>query len=221
MKVRNLFVIAGLLTGSVLFTSCYQHNYYDTHPDPNNNNSGSNYQSSFDEEFNGTDLYSWSFTDAADSAYASITGGSYQYVDYSMAKSSMTVVPTGINTSGNFAVRTSIKSNNIMGLIFGASSTDNGYAFFIDSTGSYSLYKEGIGTVASTIVIPATIDTPLVAKKGWNQLEVDQTNGTWTGFINGTQVFTMAARSITGGNFGFKILPGTVGYADYLKVNND
>jgi hypothetical protein len=106
-----------------------------------------------------------------------------------------------------------------MGLIFGASSSSNGYAFYIDTVGNYSLYQEGTGTTASTVIIPSTSDT-LAIKNDWNTLEVDQTNGNWTGFINGTQVFQMTARPISGSNFGFKVLPGTIGYADYLVVKS-
>ena len=106
-----------------------------------------------------------------------------------------------------------------MGLIFGASSSDNGYAFYIDTAGNYSLYKEGTGSAASTVIIASTADS-LAVKKGWNTLELDQINGEWTGYIDGTQVFQMAARSLSGANFGFKVLPGTIGYADYLIVKS-
>ena len=206
-----------------MFTSCLERDHYNAYPNNNNNNNNNNDNSktSFDEEFNGSDMYGWTFTSAADSAYAGISGGSYQYMDYSKTRSNMSVVSTGINTAGNFTVQTKIMADNMMGLIFGASSTDNGYAFYVDSAGYYSLYKEGTGSTLSTAIIPSTQDTTYAVRKGWNTLEVDQTNGTWTGYINGTQVFSMAARSISGNSFGFKVLPVTVGYADYLQVKND
>ena len=219
--MKAIHIAAGLLLAGTILTSCVQKNYYNTNPNNNNNNNNNTgYTYTFDEEFNGSDNYGWNFTDAADSAYASITAGSYQYVDYSLAKSNMSVVSTGANMTGNFTITTRIKSNNLMGLIFGASSTDNGYAFYVDSAGYYSLYKEGAGTVASTVIIPSTQDTLYALKKDWNALEVDQVNNTWTGYINGTQVFTMAARSLSGASTGFKILPGTIGYADYLTVKS-
>jgi|GEM_PF-530809 len=223
MKAKNLaLAVAMIVGGSVFFTSCMERDRYNTYPNnnyPNNNNNTSS--TTFDEEFNGSDLYGWTFSDAADSAYASIANGTYQYVDYSKVKSNMSVVSTNINTAGNFTIQTKIKADNMMGLIFGASSTDNGYAFYVDSAGYYSLYREGAGTTASTPIIPSTQDTTYALKKDWNTLEVDQTNGTWTGYINGTLVFTMAARTIYGSSFGFKVLPTTIGYADYLTVKND
>ena len=224
MRTRNLIAVAGLVIAGSMLASCYQRHDDYVNPNYNNNYNGNNYnnyQTSFDDEFNGSDNYGWTFSDPADSAYASLSGGYYQYVDYSTSLSNMSAVTTGINVASNFSVKTSLKSNKQIGLIFGASSTDNGYAFYIDTSGNYSLYKEGIGSVASTVIIPSTADTPYAIKNGWNMLEVDQTNGTWTGYVNGTQVFSMAARAISGSNFGFKVLPGTVGYADYLRVAND
>ena len=223
MKTRKY--VAGLtavVASSLLFTSCVQKNYYNANPNSNNNNGTTGgYTNTFDEEFNGGDSYGWTFTDVPDSAYATINSGNYQYIDYSTTLSNMSVVNTGANTTGNFTAKTSIKSNNQMGLIFGASATDNGYAFYMDSTGSYSLYKEGTGTAASTAIIAPTSDSTYAVKKGWNTLEVDQVNGIWTFYINGTQTFQMAARSISGSRFGYKVLPGTTGYADYLQVQSN
>ena len=220
MKAKQSLAIIGLLlAGTVAFTSCVQKNYYEANPNNQGNNNNGSYSYTFDEEFNGADNYGWNFTDAADSAYASIINGNYQYVDYSSAKSNMSVVSTGANTAGNFTVQTRLQSNNMMGLIFGASSSDNGYALYIDGSGNYSLYKEGTG-VASTVIIPSTPDGSAV-KKGWNTIEVDQVNNNWTGYINGTQVFQVAARTVSGDRFGFKVLPGTIGYADYLIVNSN
>jgi hypothetical protein len=172
----------------------------------------------YNEQFNGRDNTVWNFTDAVDSAFASVTDTGYQYVDYSAVKSSMTVVSTSANVADNFTVTTRVRSNNMIALIFGASATSNGYAFYVDTAGNYSLYEEGYGATASTVVIPSTQDTLYALKKNWNTLEIDQANGTWTGYINGTQVFSMTARSLAGGSFGFKILPGTIGYASSLEV---
>jgi hypothetical protein len=221
MKAKKYLALAVFIIGGTIgMTSCVQKNYYGVNPNNNhNNNNGSGYTYVFDEEFNGSDNYGWTFTDATDSAYASISNGSYQYVDYSAVKSNMSVVSTGANTTGNFSVQASIKSNNIMGLIFGASSSDNGYAFYVDTAGHYSLYKEGTGTTASTTIIASTADSTAV-KNGWNTIEIDQANGNWTGFINGTQIFQITARALAGANFGFKVLPATVGYADYLVVKS-
>ncbi len=220
MNQLYVLVIAGLLT----LPGCIQKNYYDANPNNNGNNYHSNDSTTttyiFDDEFNGTDRYGWSFTDAADSTYASISGGTYQFVDYSKTNYPNSVVMTNASTSGTLTIQTRIQSNNMMGLVFGTSSSDNGYAFYVDSNGYYSLYKEGFGSVASTTIIPSTQDTMYATKKGWNTLEVDQANGTWTGYINGTQVFSMAARTLGGSGFGFKVAPATVGYADYLYVKS-
>ena len=108
-----------------------------------------------------------------------------------------------------------------MGLIFGASSSSDGYAFYVDTAGNYSLYEEGSTVNSSIPIIPSTQDSLHAHKNDWNVLEVDQANGVWTGYINGTQVFSMAARSLSGGSFGFKVLPGTIGYADYLTAKNN
>ena len=221
MKLNSFIAAIGIVIGGgVLFSSCVQKNYYGANPN-NNNNNNTNGQYVFDEEFNGADNYGWSFTDPADSAYAGIANGSYQYVDYSAVKSNMSSVNTGANVQNNFTVITRVKSNNIIGLIIGASATSNGYAFYIDTAGNYSLYQEGSGGNASIPIIPSTQDTLYAHKNDWNILELDQTNGVWTTYINGTQVFTMAARSLSGPGFGYKILPGTTGYADYLTVRND
>ena len=222
MKLNSFIAAAGfVIVGSVLFSSCIERDNYAVAPNNNNYYNNTNTQYVFDEEFNGADNYGWNFTDAADSAYASITGGSYQYVDYSAVKSSMSFVATGANVQNNFTVTTRVKSNNQIALVFGASATSNGYAFYIDTSGNYSLYQEGNGVNASIPVIPYTQDTLYAHKNDWNILELDQTNGVWSAYINGTQVFTMAARSLSGPGFGYKILPGTTGYADYLTVRND
>jgi hypothetical protein len=223
---RNIFYAGVLIAGFSLFASCIQKNYYESTPTNNgNNNSGGNnntsyYTYTFDEEFNGTDKYGWNFTAAADSAYASITGGNYQYVDYSAYRSNMSVVNTGADTRNYFSAKSSFKSNKTMGMLFGASATDNGYVFYIDTGGNYALYREGTATVQSVAIIPFTLATPYAVKNGWNTVEIDQANGMWTGYINGSKMFTITAATMSGSNCGFKILPGTIGYADYLQVTS-
>ncbi len=227
MRASNFLTILSLVVATTfLATSCVEKNTYEIVPannNHNNNNNGNNggYSYVFDEEFNGRDLYGWTFASSSDSAYASISNGSYQYVDYSYTKFNTSFVNTNANTTGNFTVQTKMQANNTMGLIFGASSTDYGYAFYLDTLGYFSLYKEGIGSIASTVIIPSTQDTLYAIKKGWNTLEVDQVNGNWTGFINGTQVFQMTARSVSGSGFGFKIAPATIGYADYIIIKSN
>ena len=221
MSRVKIFSVLCLLAGSALFASCVQKNYYNAGPNNNNNTGNISNAYTFDEEFNGADNYGWSFTDVADSAYAVISNGSYQYVDYSAVRSNLSVVTTGANVQGTLTVSTRIKSNNMMGLVFGASAASGGYAFYVDTAGNYSLYEEGTGGNASIPIIPSTQDTLYAHRNDWNTVEIDQAAGVWTGYINGTQVFSLAARSLSGSSFGFKILPGTVGYADYLLVKSN
>ncbi len=205
------------------FSACVRQDNYQPGPDPgpvNNNRGVDSAHFTYNELFNGTDNYNWVFASPTDSAYGSIGSSGYQYVDYSTFSFNSSVVYTYNSVSGGLIIRTKIMSNNVMGLIFGASPSDNGYAFYVDSNGYYSLYKEGYGTVASTAIIPSRQDTLFALKKGWNQLEIDQSAGTWTGIINGTQVFQIPAGGLAGSGFGFKIAPGTVGYANYLYVNS-
>jgi hypothetical protein len=219
MKLVKILVLAAI---GMSVASCIQrdnNNYNNAAP---NNNYPHNYiidsSYSYNEEFNGRDNNLWAYTDPADSAYASVTDSGLQYVDYSAVKSAMTTVYTGVNVADNFTVTTRVKSDNMIGLIFGASATSNGYAFYIDTAGNYSIYQEGVGSAASTAIVASAQDTLYALKDNWNTLEVQQANGTWTFSINGSQVTSMTARALSGNAFGYKILPGTIGYASYLKV---
>jgi hypothetical protein len=224
MKIIRVFSAIGCLL--LCFSGCVRQDNYQPGPDPgpvynNRNNQGVDSASyTYNETFNGTDNYNWVFTSPTDSAYGSIVSNGFQYVDYSMSSFNSSVVYTFNSVSGGLTIRTKIMSNNMMGLVFGASPTDNGYAFYVDSNGYYSLYREGSGSVASTAIIPSTQDTLYAVKKGWNQLEIDQAGGYWTGLINGSQVFQISAQALAGSGFGFKIAPGTVGYAAFLYVNS-
>ena len=225
MRVRNFLAVVGLLAaGSAMFTSCIERDDYNSNPNNNNYNHGNNTNSdttyALNVQFSQGKNSVWSFISPTDSAYAGDSGGTYQYVDYSTQLSSTTTLSTGANVQNNLIITTQIKSNNKMGLIFGASATSNGYAFYIDTAGNYSLYEEGSGTTASTAIIPSTQDTLYALKDNWNTIEMDQVNGVWTFYINGTQVTSMAARSLSGSNFGFKVLPETIGYASYLTVKS-
>jgi hypothetical protein len=55
---------------------------------------------------------------------------------------------------------------------------------------------------------------------GWNTIEIEQIGNRWKGYINGSQMFSIPAHTLAGNKFGFKVLPGTIGYADYLKVTS-
>ena len=140
MKAIHLALVsAGIIFAGSVITGCVQKNDYNSNPHYNgyNNNNGagntSGYTYIYDQEFNSGNVAGWVFTDAADSAYSTISDGSLQYVNYSFAKSSTSLVTTQANINGNFTVQTKLESNKIIGLIFGASATDNGYAFYIDT----------------------------------------------------------------------------------------
>jgi len=220
MKIVN---ILGLAAIGLSIGSCMGRDHdYNAGQNNNNYNHNHNYNTdsafSYDEEFNGKDNNVWTYTDAADSAYASVTDSGYQYVDYSAVKSAMTTVYTGVSVADNFTATTRVKSNHMIGLIFGASTTSNGYSFYIDTAGNYSIYQEGMGSTASTNIVPVTQDSLHALKNTWNTLEVEQVNGVWNFYINGSQVNTMTARTLSGNGFGYKVAPATVGYASYLKV---
>jgi hypothetical protein len=206
-KYQTLFV---LLTTTFLFTGCIiQEDRYDTQPQE----PVVGYQAIFNEDFS-NDTRGWAFDDPQDSAYAFVRDGAYKFVDYSYTGGYHTaVVPTGAPAGRNFLVQSRLTSNYAMALIFGASNSDYGYSFFIDETGYFAVYEEGYP--AQTI-----IDWQYSAdiQSGWNDVEVEQVDGYWYGYINGAKVFQTPARGLTGTQCGFMVLANTTGFADYLTV---
>jgi hypothetical protein len=215
MKTGKYTILAlGLLIAGSSLTSCVRNDYYNTEPDNNHNNTG--YQNEFYDDFS-SDRYNWGFGSPQDSAYANVQNGVLQFVNYALAGLQTAVVNTGASFNRDFSVSAKIKSDNKMGIIFGASTNSYGYSFSIDSMGRFELYNEGSQNMAGSFILnwtPSTAITP----GAWNILKVEQIGNNWTGTINGVQVFDVAAQSINGSQCGFILLPNTVGYADDLDV---
>jgi len=212
MKNKTLALIAIGLIAATSLTSCLVKADYTTAPAYNNNT----YYNVYDEEFN-TDDPGWSFTDSRDSAYGDVAQGTYELVNYSRTRGQLVAVNTGANMQYDFSVQTKMQSNNTMAMVFGASSADNGYALYIDNQGYFALYNEGSAYYAPNTVIDWTFNNTII-KGGWNNVQIVQYGNYWIGYINGTQVFKIPSQVLYGSQCGFKVLPGTTGYADYLEV---
>ena len=119
-------------------------------------------------------------------------------------------------TNSDWLIQTRISNNNAMALSFGAGNGEFGYTFFIDADGYFAVYDEGNSQEASVALIDWT--TTNTIRSTWNDLEIEQTGNTWTGYINGTEVFRMAARPMFGDRVGYSVVHNTTGYAEYLTV---
>ncbi|RYY14823.1 MAG: hypothetical protein EOO04_29625 [Chitinophagaceae bacterium] len=210
MKRKFALPLILILIASFSFTGCIiQDDNYNQQP----GNGSTGYYYLFNEDFN-ADNRGWSFDDPIDSAYALVTNGAYKFVDYSYAGGyNLAVVPTGAVTHRNFLVQTRLKSNYAMALIFGASNNDFGYSLYLDEQGYFAVYKEGY---PSQTIIDWQYNSAITA--GWNDVELEQIDGYWYGYVNNVKIFQTPARSLSGNQFGFMVLPGTTGYADFLTV---
>lgn len=208
MKALPLLALAA--AGLITFTGCVKNDYYNTKPAHND------YYNLYDEEFS-NDNAGWSFTDSRDSAYADVAQGTYELVNYSSTRDQALTVFTGANMQYDFLVQTKMQSNNAMGVVFGASKNDNGFAFYTDNQGYFSLYYEGSYSSAPYPLVAWTFDNNII-KGGWNNVEIEQVGNYWTGYINGKQVFHIPSQVLYGSQCGFKVLAGTTAYADYLEV---
>ncbi len=210
MNRKNVTLTIALVVFSALgFTGCIirEDNYVPPPQQP------VGYQNVFNEDFN-NDRRGWTFDDPRDSVHAFVTDGLYKFVDYSYAGGyHITAVPTGAQVNRDFLVQTRIKSNNAMALIFGASNNSYGYSFFVDDQGYFAVYKEGSPT--ETIL---NWQSSTAIRTGYNDVELEQVNDYWYGYINGVKVFQLPARYLSGSQCGFMVLPNTTGYADYLTV---
>ena len=123
------------------------------------------------------------------------------------------VVTTSANFNRDFLIQTRIKSNYAMALIFGASGSSYGYSFFIDEAGYFAVYKEGYHP---EVILDWQRSSAI--NSGFNDVEIEQINDYWYGYINGVKVFQTPARVLSGSKTGFMVLANTTGYADYLTV---
>lgn len=200
--VFALFAVTGLV-------SCVVHDndYYNTNPNQNG------YSYSFNEDFY-SDNRGWAFDDPADSAFGLVANGYYKMVDYSrLGTNHVAVVSTGVRTAGDFLIQTRMKSDYSMGLIFGASSNSYGYSIFLDNSGYFAVYKEGLHPQA---IVSWQYDPNI--RQGWNDVEVEQVSDYWYFYINGVKVYQTPARPLSGSQTGFMVLANTTGYVDYLTL---
>ena len=209
--MKRIFLsLAVILGASFLLSSCIRNDdYYNTPP-------VNNYRYIFSDDFN-NDQNQWSFTDNANRAYVSISGGQLHY-DYHPALSgtNTVAVTTGMPQSTRyFDIQTRIRSDNAMALVFGVSASDYGYSFFVDDRGYFAVYDEGTSTIPATKLIGWSVSGAI--RTGWNDLEIESTrSGSWVGYINGTQVFQIPAKPLYGNQTGYMVLNNTSGDADFL-----
>lgn len=208
-RITYIFAALLLLTGAMSMSSCVKHDdYYDTTP--------GGYNHTFNDDFN-YDNNGWSFSDPANSAYASVNNGLYKLSFLATGSGTYSsTIPTGANLNYDFLVQTRIKSDNAMGLVFGASSGSYGYSFFIDDSGYFAVYNEGSNQSAATTLLDWQYSSAI--RTGWNDLEIEQRGYYWIGYINNTKVFEIQSQPVYGSKCGFIVLANTVGYADYMTV---
>lgn len=177
------------------------------------------YVDEFDDNRNG-----WNFFDAANNAQGSVGSGIYMFDYLDNATEAYYVSKyIGFNSYNDFTIYTRIRSDNNMGLLFGDNSSvgSYGYSFTVTYDGYFALYDEGgngYGPDVQTLVAPTT--NPYVNPNGgWNELRLEQRGNRWIGFVNGYQVFNIAAQNLKGANVGFVDIKMTRGDADYLQVD--
>lgn len=208
-SLKTLLVIAA---GSVLFTSCIKNEYHNVTPEP----APVGYQYSFNDEFN-NNINNWEFADPSNAAFVDIINGTLKYTYVPADPGTNTVaIATGANVKRDFLVQTRMKSDNAMGLVFGVSNNNYGYSFFIDGQGSFAVFKEGDANTPVKTIIDWTYSNTI--QINWNDIELEQIDGYWTGYINGTKVFEIESQYLAGSKFGYIVLDGTTGYADYMTV---
>src|SRR5690606_23417171 len=106
-----------IIAGSLFFTSCIKNEYHTVTPAPE----PVGYQYIFDDNFN-YDANNWSFSDAYNDAYVSVSGGNLNYSYLPMNDGTNTVaVSTGLNTRYDFLIQTRMRSDYAMGIVFGVS----------------------------------------------------------------------------------------------------
>jgi len=178
------------------------------------------YQNDLRDDFN-SDTHNWSYTNTTNNSSIYISDG---YLFYTYHPS--TTVPgniqqgisTSISSSANFRLETSITSDNVMGLFFGANDTAKGFSFKVDMVnGRYALYNEG-DTTHAPLPIYGWTTSNRINVNGFDTLRLEQVGDVWNGYINSTQIFYTTARPLLGDSVGFIIAPGTNGQADYLDI---
>ena len=212
MKPGKYLLIA-LFASSLSLTGCIKDDYYNVQP---TSAQPVGYQYSFDDNFD-RDQYNWSFSDKANAAKVTVGGGTLQYIYEPKNDGTNTVaIQTGANLNNDFLIQTKISSNNAMGLVFGVSDNDYGYSLMIDDQGYFALYSEGSANISAKALIDWQESTAI--QQGWNEIELEQVDGYWVGYANGTKLFELKQKQLYGSKIGFITLANTRGFADYLTV---
>ncbi len=197
---------------SVGLSSCViRDDYYNATP-------ASPFQYNFSDDFNG-DVNGWSFRDGANRASVYFSNGQLHYDYHPFDNGTNTVaVSTGMRTGTQaFDIQTRFRSDNAMALVFGVSPSEYGYSFFIDDRGYFAVYDEGNASLKAQAIIDWSQSGAV--HQGWNDLELQATrNGSWIGYINGTQVFQIPARTVYGTQIGYMVLANTNGDADFMDL---
>jgi hypothetical protein len=177
------------------------------------------YSYSFTDQFN-DDTNGWVKLGPTNNTTIVVSNGLLNFMYHPVYNVSATFTDTvnpAFDTQHDFMLQTSVGSDNAMGLAFGTTPTNGGYTFEINNNGYYALFFQGDTTRAKTAIFNWTKTT--AAKPGtYNTLELDQINGEWSGYVNGTQVFTTTARPLAASTLGFIAEPNTNGTADYITV---
>jgi hypothetical protein len=212
--MKQLILISSIALASVVgLSSCHFHDddYYSPTP-------STGYQHSFSDAFN-TDYNQWSFKDNGNNASVYLSNGQLHY-DYAPVDNgtNTVAVSTGMPASTyRFDIQTRIRSNNAMALVWGVSASDFGYSFFIDDRGYFAVYDEGTASIKSKALIDWTQSAAI--RTGWNDVELESTaNGSWIGYVNGTQVFEIPARTLYGSQVGYMVLANTAGDAEFIDM---
>lgn len=211
---RTILITLSAIAFTAGLQSCIIHDdsYYSPEP-------ARGYQYSFTDEFN-SDQNGWSFRDAGNHAQVYISGGQLHY-DYHPADNGTNTVAisTGMSTgTRSFDIRTRFQSDNAMALVYGVSATDYGYSFFVDDRGYFAVYDEGTASIKPQAIIDWSQSSAV--RSGWNDVEIEATpSGSWVGYINGSQVFQIPARTLYGAQAGYMVLANTSGDADFLDVS--
>ena len=210
---RILAISALVVTVMTGLSSCVirHDDYYDVQPT-------NTYQYHFSDEFN-SDYNRWSFQDNANKASVYISNGQlhYDYHPYDNGTNTVAVTSGMPVSTGRYDIQTRFRSDNAMALAWGVSSSDYGYSFFIDDRGYFAVYDEGTASIKAQALIDWTQNGAI--RQGWNDVELQSTkSGSWIGYINGTQVFQIPARTQYGNQVGYMVLANTSGDADFIDM---
>jgi hypothetical protein len=181
------------------------------------------YPYSFVEDFD-NNRNDWQFADSRNLAYGIISNGTFK-IDYNdnLLEAYYVSKAININIYNDFTLTTRIGSNKNMGLLFGYNSATGsyGYSFTVDYNGFYALYDEGGNGYGNNIyaIVPRTSQGFVNRNGNWNDLRVEKRNKRWIGYINGNQVFNVAAQNLKGGSIGFVVESNTQGEADYVQAD--